>query len=358
MPVWCEMVADPRRRWPCFAKVVGDERGVPARVRRAGERWGRYSFVGTASVWRRSTARAVTVEATGRLGLAPLGPRDPRRHRGPGGPLPVAGSARLAAAARRARRVPRLRRRARGRAAAGSSARRRPRAPRRRPVGHRPVRRPTTTGASGSRSSTTWSSEARRRPSRPSTSVDGCLRRTPCPARRAGGRLRQPDPSTSRLLVAARAPRPSSADGSRRTMTSATTRQPSRRPRSTSSPATSSRSCWRSASTSSSDAEPFDVYRVAAPGQPEPVHVLPAVPRADRRRLVARADGAAARRRGDLAADRRDPARGAQRASTTVAWRASCPSTPRSAPSTSCWSTWRATTSAGSCASGPSRSTS
>ena len=45
----------------------------------------------------------------------------------------------------------------------------------------------------------------------------------------------------------------------------------------------------------------------AAPGQPEPVHVLPAPPRADDRRVVARADGAAARRHRDLAADRRHP---------------------------------------------------
>ena len=51
----------------------------------------------------------------------------------------------------------------------------------------------------------------------------------------------------------------------------------------------------------------------AAPGQPEPVHVLRAPPRADDRRLVAGADGAAARRHGDLAADRRHPQAGEHR---------------------------------------------
>ena len=51
----------------------------------------------------------------------------------------------------------------------------------------------------------------------------------------------------------------------------------------------------------------------AAPGEPEPVHVLPAPPRGDGRRLVARADGAAARRQGDLPAHRRHPPAGPHR---------------------------------------------
>ena len=61
----------------------------------------------------------------------------------------------------------------------------------------------------------------------------------------------------------------------------------------------------------------------AAPGEPEPVHVLPAPPRGHDRRLVARADGAAARRQGDLAADRRHPPPRPRPTSTTGAWPAS-----------------------------------
>ena len=44
----------------------------------------------------------------------------------------------------------------------------------------------------------------------------------------------------------------------------------SRSPRSTSSPATSSRSCWPSATTSQLDADPFDVYRVLRQVNPSP----------------------------------------------------------------------------------------
>ena len=59
----------------------------------------------------------------------------------------------------------------------------------------------------------------------------------------------------------------------------------------------------------------------AAPGQPEPVHVLRAPRRADDRRLVARADGAAARRHGDLAADRRHAQAGEHRRARPAAGR-------------------------------------
>ena len=72
----------------------------------------------------------------------------------------------------------------------------------------------------------------------------------------------------------------------------------------------------------------------AAPGQPVAVHVLRAAPRGDAGRLVARADGAAARRPGDQPSHRRAPAAGAAPRPTTGAWPPSWPSTRRSAPST------------------------
>ena len=72
----------------------------------------------------------------------------------------------------------------------------------------------------------------------------------------------------------------------------------------------------------------------AAPGEPVAVHVLPAPSRGDARRLVARADGAAARRAGDQPPDRRAPAAGAAPRSTTGAWPPSSSSTRRSGPST------------------------
>ena len=72
----------------------------------------------------------------------------------------------------------------------------------------------------------------------------------------------------------------------------------------------------------------------AAPGQPVAVHVLRAPPRGDARRLVAGADGAAARRPRDQPPDRRAPAAGAAPRPTTGAWPPSSPSTRRSAPST------------------------
>ena len=72
----------------------------------------------------------------------------------------------------------------------------------------------------------------------------------------------------------------------------------------------------------------------AAPGQPVAVHVLRAPPRGDAGRLVARADGAAARRPGDQPSDRRAPAAAAAPRPTTGAWPPSSPSTRRSGPST------------------------
>ena len=86
-----------------------------------------------------------------------------------------------------------------------------------------------------------------------------------------------------------------------------------------------------------------------APGEPEPVPLLPAHRRVHGGGLVARAHGAAARRRRRVAADRRHPARGAGRGRGPAAWRPSSSSTRRRWPSTSCWWTWPATTSGGWC---------
>ena len=72
----------------------------------------------------------------------------------------------------------------------------------------------------------------------------------------------------------------------------------------------------------------------AAAGQPEPVHVLLPPSRADARRLVARADGAAARRHGSSPARSPAPAAAAAPTRTTAGSRPSSPSTRRSAPST------------------------
>ena len=96
----------------------------------------------------------------------------------------------------------------------------------------------------------------------------------------------------------------------------------------------------------------------AASDQPEPVHVLRAGGRADPGRVLARADGAAARRHGSSPARSRAPGSGDGPTSTTASSRPSCRSTPRSGPSTSCWSTWPATTSAGSSTTGRAPSTS
>ena len=96
-----------------------------------------------------------------------------------------------------------------------------------------------------------------------------------------------------------------------------------------------------------SDADPFDVYRVLRLVNPSPYLYFLRFPEVHRGRVVARADGAAARRHGDLPAHRRDPAAGATPSEDDAGSRPSWSRTRRSWPSTSCWSTWPATTSAG-----------
>ena len=139
-------------------------------------------------------------------------------------------------------------------------------------------------------------------------------------ARRAAGRAARPRRPAARRHVAHRR-RP-------------TTRRRSRRPRSTSSPATSSRWCCRSASTSTLDADPFDVYRVLRQVNPSPYMYFVRIPEVTLVGLVARADGAAARRPGHLPAHRRHPPPRAAPTRRTAASAPSCASTRRSSPST------------------------
>ena len=354
-PVWCEVVADTLTPVACFANVVGEGDGFLFESVEGGERWGRYSFVGRRPL-ATLTARGRTVEATGHLGLA----------RSDDGILAavedlvarfrVAVAGRPAAAARGAGRVPRLRRRARGRAA----ARRRPTT-----TWATPTRRwsssgssaPSTTGASASSWSTTsWC------PTRPTA----CRRRRGG-ARRLRGRLRPAASSWRRT-----APRPGSAPRDMVAAPPAGPRAgrgepdddvggvPGRHRRGQGVHPGRRHLPGRALAALRPRARGRPLRRLPgpAPAQPEPVPLLPALPRGDRRRRVARADGAPARRRRDLAADRRLAATRARTSSTTGCSRASWPRTPRSWPSTSCWSTWPATTSGGSCASAPRRSTS
>ena len=94
----------------------------------------------------------------------------------------------------------------------------------------------------------------------------------------------------------------------------------------------------------------------AAPGQPEPVHVLRPPTGADAWWEPRPSRWCAWPTGGSSPGPSPAPAAGAPPTRRTPAWRASCASTPRRSPSTSCWSTWPATTWAGSCGSAPSRS--
>ena len=93
----------------------------------------------------------------------------------------------------------------------------------------------------------------------------------------------------------------------------------------------------------------------APPGESQPLYVLPAPRGRLGRRGVARADGAVARRVRRLAADRRHAPARPERRSRTARSKRSWSRTRKSAPSTSCSSTWPATTSDGSCASDRAR---
>ena len=247
VPVWRELLADlttpGRRLRPARAATTT---GFLLESVEHGERWSRWSFVGPQPA---GHARRPRRPARGRRARCPTACRSTRGSSPPSrhllDALPVAAARRPAAAARRARRLPRLRRRARGRAPARRPARR-PRAtptPCSRSSASSP---PSTTGASGSRSSPTcsWRPALDRRRARPRLRR---RRRAPrrsspptAPARSTSRCVDPPDPDDPLPDVA--------LDDGRAALLPA----PSRWPRSTSSPATSSRSCWRSASTSTS----------------------------------------------------------------------------------------------------------
>ena len=80
--------------------------------------------------------------------------------------------------------------------------------------------------------------------------------------------------------------------------------------------------------------DPFSVYRVLRLVNPSPYMYFLRHRRSDDRRIVARADGAGARRPGDQPADRRDAPARPRRASTTSGSRPSSSSTRRNAPNT------------------------
>ena len=225
---------------------------------------------------------------------------------------------------------------------------------------------------------TTWASPTRCAPSpgawpRSTTSVSGCTSSRTCTRRPGPTRRRSTRCTTARSRGSTT---PSSISGDR-----CRTRRPSRPTtssissrsapqlrgrdmgrggrtprRSTSSTATSSRSCSRSASISSSRSTSARRLPGAAPRQPVAVHVLPAPPRGDGRRVLAGGVGAAAQRPGHQPPDRGDAPAGPDRGARSQARGGAGRASRRNAPSTSCSSTWRATTSAAWCASAPSRS--
>ena len=355
----------------------------PRRSCRCGPRWSptpsprwrpscRSSATGPASCssrWRAASAGAAT-RSSGRAPLATLvargrgGDARPGRLAVPTGDgrgcwppsrrccrLPLAGPRRPAPAPRGGGRLPRLRRRPRGRA----PARRPPRRPRASPTppwSSSASWPRSTTGASGWCWSTTSWSTTTGTPAESHAAYEAAgerLGRSAADCFRAAGRR-------------ARCPCPSAA---------------SRRPTSQRTMSAAART-GQAVEVAKEYIRAGDIFQVvlsqrfdldlerrplrglpgAAPAQPEPVPLLPALPRGDGGRVLARADGAPARRGGDLAAHRRLAAAGRHRRARTGCWPASWSRTPRRWPSTSCWSTWPATTSAGWCGSAPRRSTS
>ena len=232
-------------------------------------------------------------------------PGHPRRRRGPAGPHPHARGPRPAAAPRRAPRLPRLRRRPRG----GAPARRPPRRAgpaRRGPVGHRGDRGVRPLAPAGH-------PRGQRHRGAGATPIARSTRPTTTPCRRLDELAARRGPSPRR--AAARAARPrrrpprGHLDPGRGRLRASGGGGPGAHPRRRHLPGRAR----RSASTSELDADPFDVYRVLRQLNPQPVHVLRAPARGDPGGLVARADGAAARRAGDVPAHRRHPLPGPHR---------------------------------------------
>ena len=104
--------------------------------------------------------------------------------------------------------------------------------------------------------------------------------------------------------------------------------------RNTSAPATSSRSCCRSASRRAFPLPAFALYRSLAAGQPGAVPLLSRLRGFPDRLLVAGDPGARARRQGHDPPDRRHPPARRDRRPRTAPTRKACSPTRRSAPST------------------------
>ena len=253
--------------------------------------------------------RPRTVRIDGRRATShrrhPARRRHPRRGRGHPRALPVAAARRAAAAARRPHRLPRLRRRPRGRAPA-----RRPRpttaaipTPCCRSSASWP---PSTTGASGSRSSRTSSSSPSADAATLDAAYDDAVARLDQLAADGADPLDEPllEPAAARRR---RFPR------SRRRCATGSTRRRSRRPREHIFAGDVFQVVLSQRFDFDLDAEPFDVYRVLRQVNPSPYMYYVRVPGVTLVGAVARADGAAARRPGHLPADRRHPQAGRDR---------------------------------------------
>ena len=221
--------------------------------------------------------------------------------------------------------LPRLRRRARDRAAP-ERAPRRPRASRRGAVGHRARHRvrPLPPAALPHRE------RVPRRRRRRRTAGDG-LRRGVRPARRARRRAGAP---VALRAVAATAGDLTELPPYTSTMPTEPYHAASRRRGSTSSPATSSRWCSRSASTSTGTTTRSTCTACCARSTRRRTCTSCATPEATLVGFVAGADGAAARRAGHQPPDRRHPPAGPHRGGRPAHGRRAHRSTRRSGPST------------------------
>ena len=332
---------------------------LPLRVRRGRRALGPLLLRGAPAAGHAHGARRARRDR-GPSRAAELRRRHPGRGGGHGGAVPVAVARRAAPAARGTGRVSRLRRGARGRASPRRAGRR-PGPSRRRARRHRPVLRLRPLAPAHRPGRQRGGARALRWPRRRGRSRrGGAAPPTKRPARGSSSWRR-----TAPGRPTARTPGrwwPHRAPGCRRPRRSGrsarrSTRHRSARRRTTSAPATSSRWCCRSGSTSTSRPIPTTSTGPCACSTRAPTCTSCASPRSPwsaRRPSPWCACATASSSRG------RSPARGhaARTSSTTGSSKASWPRTPRSWPSTSCWWTWPATTSGASSASAPRRSTS
>ena len=284
-----------------------------------GERWSRFSFVGrdpTATFVLRDGHVDRRRRRAGR-GAADRGMlADPR---GAAARLPRAGAARPAAAPRRRRRLPRLRRGARGRAPPRCAARRS--RPARR--GHERDREPgrlrplASAGRTSSRACPSWASTT---PTLDAAYDDaaGRLERAVADLGRPLPYTPVPPPDPGEPLPDVRSTMPGGLY--QRAVEVAKELHPRRR-----------HLPGRAGAALRPRARRRPVRRVpgAAPGQPQPVHVLPPPPRDHDRRLVTRADGAGARPDRSSPGPSPAPAGGAAPTRTTAGWPASCSEHPK-----------------------------